>query len=112
MMIGIILALIDLGFCVFIMYYCCKYEKRLDEFECLYAINSEEQKKFRADINHQLDEHRLKINQIPHATIYDTDGNLQEVTIDELADYVLNDEPIIRKVDKAVWRKDENKSNI
>lgn len=87
MMIGIILALIDLGFCVFIMYYCCKYEKRLDE-------------------------HRLKIDQISHATIYDTDGNLQEVTIDELADYVLNDEPIIRKVDKAVWRKDENKSNI
>lgn len=112
MMIGIILALIDLGLCVFIMYYCCKYEKRLDEFEYLYAIDSEEQKNFRADINQRLGEYRLKIDQIPHTTIYDTNGSLQEVTIDELADYILNDELIIRKVDKAVWRKDENKSNI
>lgn len=108
MMIGVVLALIDLGLCVFIMYYCCKYEKRLDEFKYLYAIDSEEQRKFRADINHRLGEHRLKIDQTPHAIIYDIDGNLQEVTIDELADYVLNDEPI----DKAVWRKDENKFNI
>lgn len=71
MTIGIILALINLGFCVFIMYYCCKYEKRINKFERLCTT------KFR------IDGYRPKTT---YVTIYDTNGNLQEVIIDEWKD--------------------------
>lgn len=71
MTIGVILALIDLGFCVLVMCYCCKCEKRLNEFEHLCTI------KFR------IDGYRPKTT---YTTIYDADGNLQEVIIDEWKD--------------------------
>ena len=112
MTIGIILALIDLGFCVFIMYYCCKYKKRLDRLEYLHTMDSEDANRFRADTNKRLEQHDFEINSTARAAVYDPDGNLQEITIDELAEYILNNEPLVRKADKVIWGKDENKSNI
>lgn len=112
MTIGVILALIDLGFCVFIMYYCCKYEKRLDRLEYLHEIDWEDMRKFRADINKRFQEHETKVEKKMCIIINDPSGDSQMITLGELAEYVLNDEPIVRKADKVIWGKDESKSNI
>lgn len=107
MTIGVILALIDLGFCVFIMYYCCKYEKRLDRLEYLHTMDSEDMCKFRADINKRLKDYETKASKKMCIIINDPSGNSQIITLDELAEYVLNNEPIVRKADKVIWGKDE-----
>lgn len=107
MTIGVILALIDLGFCVFIMYYCCKYEKRLDRLEYLHTMDSVGMCKFRADINKRLKDCETKASKKMCIIINDPSGNSQIITLDELAEYVLNNEPIVRKADKVIWGKDE-----
>lgn len=84
MIISVILALIDLGFCVFIMCYCCKYKKRLDRLEYLRTMDSEDANRFRADTNKRLEQHEFKINSTTCAIV-----------------------DVVRKANKVIWSKDE-----
>ena len=104
-----ILTMINFGLCVFIMYYYCRLEASLS---AKFAIIHEDQSKFRADINKCLGELQLETVKKTSVTVHDPTGNSQKITLDELAEYVLNNEPIVRKADKIIWGKDESKSNI